>query len=123
MKIKKELTFPLLGFIVANDTKKVIPVRVDKCFVTTSKSNWLPYCVEALDGSIAPFGVVNVGDIKLYSSPIKAEKAALKRVMIDYSAERSNLFKQQQKTKWALRRLEYFKIYGELDVHFIFEKA
>lgn len=112
---QKKTTIIAVGYMAVWPTRKLVKVKIEPCRYV------FPFLVSPVDPNekdLAPFPIADPSLIRLYKTLEQAEKAELELIHKEYSAERRKLRVQQQKYKWALRRIEDYKHFGHLQQPF-----
>jgi hypothetical protein len=106
MKIKPIAT----GFMAVWPTRKVVKVRIDHC------RNVFPFIVSAVDPleRFEAFPIADPSLVQLYPSLKAALAGELEKLHEEYCKERRRLRTQTRRYKWALRQVEDYKHFEEL---------
>jgi hypothetical protein len=99
------------GFMAVWPTRKLVKVKIEPCQAVC------PFRVSAVDPlekNFESFLVSDISFVTLYKTKKQGEKVVLESLHKQYAAERRALRHQQQKYKWALRQIEDYKHFTEL---------
>lgn len=113
--MKKNSQIIAVGYMAVWPTRKLVKVKVEPC------QHVFPFLVSPIDPNekeLAPFPIAKLSSIRLYKTLEQGEKIELNKIHKEYSAERRALRVQQQRYKWALRRIEDYKHFGSLQQPF-----
>ena len=92
-------------------SRKLVKVKIEPC------QSVFPFRVSAVDPlekNFESFPIADLSLVTLYKTVRAGEKIELEKLHKQYAAERRALRHQQQKYKWALRQVEDYKHFGEL---------
>lgn len=124
MKSKKT-TLPLAGYISIWPTRRIVKVSITKLLntdypirVTSLERGVSIGGFETSKKSFDYFDIADISLITVYSTYTTAVKTELKNIHEMYAKERRALRHQQLKYKWALRSVEDYKHFDELQIPF-----